>query len=288
VLTVFAIPKAFEGECARLQRNAIRSWQRLGPDIQVILLGDDPAVADTAAEFSADHVPGVAVNQFRTPLLDSAFALAEQHARHAVLAYANADLILPLNFLTAVSTVRAATRRFMLVGRCYDLFVGEELDTRGLDDVGARTDGKMRGYEWIDYFVFPKGIMGRLPPFAVGRPWWDMWMIWRARKLRLDVVDVTEDVHVIHQRHGYGHLENSSPRWWGPEGDANRALLRIGQSLSIEDATYRLKEGRLLRDRGTLQRRVRTALFMNDWSIPIYRAMRTIYGVRRWFRQQTA
>jgi len=27
----------------------------------------------------------------------------------------------------------------------------------------------------IDYFVYPKGIMGDIPPFAVGRPGWDIW-----------------------------------------------------------------------------------------------------------------
>ena len=49
-LTIFACPKGFVGRAGEIQRNAIRSWVRLGPDVEVILLGDDEGVAEAAQE----------------------------------------------------------------------------------------------------------------------------------------------------------------------------------------------------------------------------------------------
>ena len=117
MVTLFAIPKPFEGESDRIQRRALDSWLELDP-IQIILIGNDPGVAEVAAAHGVEHLPDVAVNEFGTPLLDSAFRLAEANARYPTLAYVNADLILPGNFLAAVSAVRRATDRFMIVGEC--------------------------------------------------------------------------------------------------------------------------------------------------------------------------
>ena len=34
---------------------------------------------------------------------------------------------------------------------------------------------------WIDYFVFSRGAYGPdLPPFVIGRVYWDNWLIWKA------------------------------------------------------------------------------------------------------------
>jgi hypothetical protein len=279
MLTLFAIPKAFDGDVGAIQRNAIRSWVRLGEGVEVMLLGDEAGVAEAADDFRVAHVPTIAVNGFGTPLLDSAFAVAEARAAHEVLMYANADLILFPELITAVKAVRARADRFMLVGRCYDLDVRGELDHSGIELLRLRDDGQFRGSKWIDYFVFPKHTLGPLPPFAVGRPWWDNWMIWRARKLRLALVDVTPTVLVVHQRHAYGHVKQAyGYRWKGPEGDANTSLLRFGQNLSIDDATHALTEAGIVRRRHDLRRRVRTELWLHNWGVPIYRAGRWLYG----------
>ena len=280
MLTVFAIPKAFEGHTGVIQRNAIRSWLRLGNDVQVILLGDDPGVAEAAAGFGVDHIATIAVNEFGTPLLDSAFSAGQIHARHEVVMYTNADLIFFPELISAIETARARSDRFMLVGQCYDLEVTDELGANGIEALRLRDDGELRGRHWIDYFVFPNHILGELPAFAVGRPWWDKWMIWRARQLRLELIDLTGAVPVVHQRHGYEHVQTSSHTWWGPEGDANRSFLRLGQSLSMRDATHTLAGNEVVRSHHDLRQRVRTELSIHDWSVPLYRGGRWLYHRR--------
>ncbi len=282
MLTIFAVPKPFRGHIERIQLNAIRSWQQLGRDCQVILCGDEAGVAEAAVECGVDHIPDIETNDFGTPLLSSAFRRAQDAARHDVVCYANADLIFFPDLLEAVVRVSSAKRRYMLVGRSWDLDVDEDLaplDERREADLRRRVsvDGVVREHDWIDFFVFRRHGIGSLPPFAVGRPSWDNWMIWRARKLRLAVVDISRSALVIHQTHDYAHVKGARGyRWAGPEGDANKALVGVGQSLSLHDATHRLDPDRLAASRGGLRRRLRTELCLHSWTIPIYRALRWV------------
>lgn len=273
VLTLFAVPKAFVGETAGLQRNALRSWRELGAGVSVILLGDELGVAESAHRFGFVHVPEVEVNEFGTPLLDSAFDLAQQRAKTEVVGYANADLIFYPDLLEAARAVSKQSKRFMLVGQCYDLDVSGDLDDAALRAVRTRDDGLLRTRKQIDYFIFPRGSVSDLPAFAVGRPAWDAWMIWRARRGRMDVVDLTLSTHVVHQRHSTCHVRTpTGSRSDGPEAATNRSLLRFGQRFSIDDATHRLEDGRLIADRGGPRRRVKTELLLHDRTLPLLRA----------------
>lgn len=280
MLTIFAVPKPFEGHVGRIQRNAIRSWKRLGPDCQVVLCGTDPGIAQAAAEFEVEHIAEIETNEFGTPLLHSAFRRAQDAAKHEVVCYANADLIFFPDLVEAIERVSSLKRRFLLVGRCCNLDVNDEIipfDDRQEDDLRRRiaAEGVARGSEWIDFFVFRRHGLGPLPPFAVGRPNWDRWMIWRARKLRLALVDATPSMLAIHQNHGYSHVKGATGyRWVGPEGDANAALLRLGQSLSLDDATHRLDRDRLVTSPGSLRRRLKTELWLHESTIPVYRVLR--------------
>ena len=100
-------------------------------------------------------------------------------------------------------------------------------------------------------------------------------MIWQARNLRFPVVDVSPSTLVIHQRHDYAHVTGArGHRWVGPEGDANKALLRRGQGLGLQDATHQLLAGRLVAtNRGGLRRRVCTTLALRPSTIPLYRVL---------------
>jgi hypothetical protein len=260
-LTVFAVPKPFEGHIGVIQRNAIRSWKRLRPECEAIVFGDEEGCDLTAAQFGIEHVPDVARNELGTPLLDSVFAVAERRARFDLLCYVNSDIILPSDFPETVGRVSETTGGFLLVGRVWDLEVVDEHEREDADwDVQlrrlAKHAGELRPPEAIDYFVFPRGLIGPLPPFAVGRPAWDNWMVYRARRLRIPVIDATAAAFVIHQRHGYGHVKESiGDTWNGPEADRNRALLGLPtRYFSIEDATHLLTSAGNVRAPGLIGR----------------------------------
>jgi hypothetical protein len=246
VFTLFALPKAFTGHSAIIQRNALGSWVRLRPAPEVILFGDDPGVAEAAREFAVRHVPAVARNEFGTPLVSDLFQKAEAAASHDVLCYTNADIIFTDDLPAAVGRAAQWRDRFLLVGRRWNL----DLRTPLAFDEGwnerlrarARAEGVLQDAWWIDYFVFRRGIADAMPPFAIGRPAWDNWLIYHAREQRIPVVDATEVVAAIHQAHDYAHVPQSTgDHWRGPESDRNIALAGGRErAFSLLDASHRL------------------------------------------------
>jgi hypothetical protein len=82
VLTVLAVPKAFTGHTAVIQRNAIQSWLHLRPVCEVILFGDDAGTAEIAADLNVRHVPAVERNEYGTPLVNALFTAAERLANY--------------------------------------------------------------------------------------------------------------------------------------------------------------------------------------------------------------
>lgn len=241
LLTVFTIPKSFRGHDGVIQRNAIRSWQSLGSDVDVVLFGDDDGVAATAEELGARYISNVDRTEYGTPLLSSVFTAARAQSDARLLAYVNADIILLGDFAAACAELPEA---HLMVGRRWDVDLYEELDfgpcwESELRQTVAGT-ALLAPAVWIDYFVFPRtSPLTTLPPFAVGRPYWDQWMIYRARSLNIPVVDASRRVYAIHQSHGYAHVPaGSGDRWQGPEAEANAALAGDMPLMSIEHATH--------------------------------------------------
>jgi hypothetical protein len=279
VLTVFAVPKPFSGQIGVIQRNAVRSWRRLHPDCQVILCGDEPGCEDAAREAGAERIPDVETNEFGTPLLGSVFESVERRARHELLCYANADILLFSDLVDAVGRIATEHDRFLIVGEAVDLEVTHALafDSAADEELQerAREVGRRRGRKAIDFFVFRRGTLGEVLDFAVGRPCWDNWVIWRATSLRLPVVDVTAVATVIHQSHEYGHVPQvRGSRWEGPEGDSNFELMRWEERrFSLDDATHYATTDGLTRKETSLQHRLRTELIRHDRTVPLARVL---------------
>ena len=209
LLTLFATPKKFEGHIGVIQRNAIQSWTRMHPRPEIILFGQEPGSAEIASEFGLCHVGDVKCNQWGTPLISDLFEQAEKFGRGLVVAYVNSDIILFDDFAQALQRVSAWSDHFLMVGRRTDLDVKQPIDfgRNWATDTRyrARREGKLQIARSIDYFAFCRGLYPSIPPLAIGRFWWDNWLLWKARSLGASVVDATRAVLVIHQNHDYSH-----------------------------------------------------------------------------------
>jgi hypothetical protein len=89
----------------------------------------------------------------------------------------------------------------------------------------VRARGHRRSEINIDWFVFPTGQLSEVPPFAIGRLWYDNWILWDASNRDIPLIDATPFVPLIHQRHDYSHGGGMAAIWSGPESGANQALL---------------------------------------------------------------
>jgi hypothetical protein len=252
MLTIFATGKPFRGHTAIIQRNALKSWTLLHPEIEIILFGDDEGAAEVAAEFGLRHEPHVERNEHGTKRLDYLFAKAQSIARHQLLCYVNCDIILMEDFRRALERVRAAHREFLMVGRRWDADINEPLPFERPDWQTklrrlAMRHGRQRTAEWIDYFAFTRGLYAAdMPPFVL-RVFWDNWLVWKALDSQKPVVDVSLVVVAVHQNHDYSyHPKGKEGVWSGDEAGQNGRLAGGWRHLrTIADAPEALAAGRL-------------------------------------------
>ncbi len=242
LLTVFAIPKAFGDRFRVIQRNVLQSWLSLGPSVEVLLLGDDPGTAETADEFGVTHLPHVERNRFGTPTVSSIFELAQDNAHGSVMVYVNADIILFRDIVDVAQSI--SYDRYLLSSQRWNLDISTDLDFDANWEARVRKDVEDRaqpaGPEWIDLFMFPKGLFRDIPPFGIGRARWDNWMMFAARSRGIPVVDATPAMTIVHQNHDYSHHpQGIAGTHAGAEADWNVSLARgIDYIFTLEDVDW--------------------------------------------------
>ncbi len=249
MITIFAMPKGFDGHIGIIQRNAIASWTRLSPRPEIILFGDEIGTAEFAREFGLRHIAAIGGMIEGTPFLDDLFAQAQAAASFPIVAYVNSDIILFDEFLRAIEASRSWRPEFLMAGRRWDIDITAPLDFAAADwesrlraDVARR--GKRRSVSWIDYFVFPRGMYREVPPMLIGRLWWDNWLVWKAGDLGAPVVDASPRVLAVHQNHGYAHPGGFFGIWQSEEGQWNERLAEGGRcARTLREARFKL--GRL-------------------------------------------
>jgi hypothetical protein len=255
MLTLFTIPKAFEGHIGVIQRNAIKSWTLLDPKCQIILVGDDEGTDRAADELGVKHIPNVNRNEFGTPLLDSAYQLAEEAAAYPLLCYINADIILTSSFIQAAGALTGKSDWFMMTARRWNLDVTGDLDFPSGWEDGILQDLSDRGHlghhTEIDFWLYTKGLLPGIPPLAVGRMAFECWCLYKARSMKADLVDATGVVVSIHQNHDYSHHPDGNEGiGTSVEAELNRKL--VGGKpyfFTIRDRTHILTQEGLKRSR---------------------------------------
>ncbi len=291
MLTLFTIPKAFRGHIGVIQRNAIESWTHLQPRPEIILLGNDEGTAELARDLHLWHLPNVACSDHGTPLLSDLFRQAEARATSDWLCYVNADIMLLSDFAAAFAAARRQVPKFLMISRRINLDIPEALafEAGWESSLKARRDstGVAGDYTAIDVFVFPKGAYAHVPDFAIGRLWFDHWLIKAAREQNMPVVDASLAAPVLHQNHDYGHVAGGKEQVWRGQETARNFQLYGGveHAYTLLDVTHELTPG------GAIRRvRFRKPLFKIKrfaWEIFVRRtaSLRKVLGLRRKFRQ---
>ena len=242
MITFFTIPKPFEGHIGTIQWNALASWTRVDPAAQVLVLGDERGAAEAAADVGAEHVPELPRNEHGTPLVDGAFRIAAGRRRNELLCFVNTDILFPQSLAGAARAAAGLHRPFLVVGECLNVRVDARVDPDAIDWPALRRGARKRGADAIDYFVYTPELYGDIPPFAVGRPAFDNWLVWKARDEGAAVVDATWTVKALHEDHTYAHIGGLAQRNASPEAAENRRLAGGGRErlYSRFDATHRL------------------------------------------------
>jgi len=297
-LTIFTAPKPFTDPHIRLiQRNAIQSWLHLEPEVEVIVVGEEDGLAETAAEFGVKHLPNVRRNQVGTPLVNSIFHLASESSQSPVLAYVNADILLMPDFVSAALQVQQVMRRYLIVGQRWDLDVREPVtfSETWVGDLKNRVaqQGRLHPRGGSDYFIYPRGCFEVIPAFAVGRAGWDNWMFYKARFEGWPLIDATQSIQIIHQDHDYRHLPQGKPHYRLPETTDNIQLAGGPRTIfNLLDADRELVDGKVRKISMTPEKRWREieifplvrlhSMFLGQLFFGIFHPVKAYRELRAW------
>lgn len=293
-LTVFSAPKPFtDPHIALIQRNAIRSWKEMGPGVDVLLLGDEPGLAEAAGELGARHIRELRRSPSGAPLVSDMFDLARRTSDAPLLCCVNADILLLPEFLRQAEDLHALRPRFLAVGQRWDLEVTAAIDfSAGWPErlrAEARARGTLHKATGSDYFLFPRECFTRMPPFVIGRAGWDNWMIFAGRRAGFPVVDASGLVFIVHQNHDYSHLPGGQPHYRHPETGENVRLAGGRRAIfELPDADYTLDAGGLAKKpltRARLRREIEIWPLVALGSIPLAEAFHFLFNPRKAWRE---
>jgi hypothetical protein len=289
MLTLFTTPKPFRGHIGVIQRNALKSWTRLGSDVEVILFGDDEGAAEVARDLGIRHEAHVERNESGLKRVDYLFDRAQEIGGGEILSYVNCDIILLDDFVQALARVKGKFAKFLMVGRRWDTDITEVIDfsrESWAESLRNRSlkESRQRDEWYIDYFAFGKGLYHKqIPPLVIGRIYWDNWLVWRAADLGGVVVDASKAVRAIHQNHDYGyHPQGREGVWKDEQAERNFQIAGGFKHLrNMDDAEVTLEETcfktNLRRYGLTYRKRLRMWRLLLDVSRPL----RTALGLRR-------
>ena len=230
------------------QFNAWSSWKEI-PGCSVSVFGNAPGIADHAHRFGFRPIPTVKRDEFGRPLLNSIFAQAHEESSESVLGYVNSDIILLPGLAASIAAVQARFEVYLLVARRWNVQSLPAIDFEAnwaakLRSFVAR-EGELFTPFGIDLFVFSRGLLREIPAFALGSDYWDNYLLMQTRRRGVPVIDVTQQVMLVHQNHPLGKYRSAAERRRGPEG--LRALALAGDSHAMlgqtADATHVLEHG---------------------------------------------
>ena len=250
MITFFSTAKPFTGHNGVIQRNALKSWTLLNPDIEVILFGDEEGVSEVCAAIGARHEQRVERHESGLKYVPYLFRQAQVIARHDYLCYVNCDIVLLKDFYKTFQSVRTELPEFLMVGRRWDTDITQpidfenphwEIETKRL----ALRSGTQQIHAFVDYFCFRKGLYQEIPPLVVGRNYWDHWLVWKALNTPVPVIDCSRSVVAVHQNHDYAYSPGGSAGTHGDElAMRNKQLGGNGEHLrSTRNATHIVTRG---------------------------------------------
>jgi hypothetical protein len=208
MFTIFSPMRPFHSDIGVVQINAIRSWLAL-PDSEVIIVDDEEGTTTEATH----HLPVTVVadvqrSRLGAPLLGDLLCVGAAHARHDMLAYITADVLLPPNTAEVIQRCRQLMdgKPFLAVAGRFDLLQPvsipfDEEDWFESVKSAVRLHGRAHGHTAIDLWVYPRDLDLAAPPFPIGRGGTDGWVVWDMKRRSIPVIDLSPELMMVHQFH---------------------------------------------------------------------------------------
>ena len=244
MITIFTTTKDFIGEFNTIQKNALLSWRSLSEDIEIFIIGESSGAEEIAKIIGGKYIPKVETSINNIPTIEGLFKIAEEKGQYDILCYLNADIILPISFIRVIEILKEIKKKFLAVGYRWDLDVSNEIDFKQADVVEkfwsfAHAKSIKHAPTGIDYFIFRKKTFKKIPSLAIGRFGWDNWLLWKARRMRIPLIDLSDGIFAVHQNHSYSFkgFKSKNDVLKSDDGIVNKKKINE-KTLNLLDANY--------------------------------------------------
>jgi len=245
-MIIFTVPKPFRGKYATIQENAIESWLAIKPKPKIILLGNEDGIADIARQKKLLHIIKIKRNKNGTPLLNDIFKQTQKEEDNEVFMYINTDVILLDSPIPVIAILKDTFNKFLAIGRRYEIDINRRMRFVEMKKIINPAKLRLKSNSWMDYFIFTRGVFDTIPPFALGRTFWDKWLVWQTLQKQIPVIDIANQMYAIHQTHSYAmnSKTNFKTVWAGEEALENLHLAGgWSHSSTVSDASFKLIKG---------------------------------------------
>jgi hypothetical protein len=231
------------------------SWSKLIPKPEILIFGNEHGIKEMSSEISAVNITDIARNSSGTPLWNEIFNTAQRKTSNDIIVYINSDIILMNAFVDMIREI--SFEKFLIVGERIDIELRKSIDftiewEKSILEVTEK-NGIRHGPTGIDYFIFRKGQYLNLPPFVLGRPFYDNWIIWKTLKMKIPVI---KGIDVIHQNHHYNHSGGAKVTWCGDEAKNNLRMAGGWNHLcNLLDASYLYLNGQIVLNKSLISKK---------------------------------
>jgi hypothetical protein len=251
-------PKPRNDQTEAVQIAAFRSWRRAFPNAAILLYGDVASwkeeMDSLVMQAAGPLIKGMAGGE----VIRDMFQDASKRGVGQLLLYLNSDILLDDSAAYVVAKIQnrpgpwlGSARRWCLP-RWSEVTPTSESEWRGFFSRAERS-GRWGEACALDMFLFCGLSFERMPPFFIGHRGWDNWMVYHARAQRIPVIDMSDEMRVIHCDHDYSYAKgNTTPgRRDGPLEEANLKMLGGENRLfHLGHATHELRYGKVTQCRG--------------------------------------
>lgn len=276
MISFLSSPKPFVGPADIIQRNAIRSWQKVHPDAEIIIYGDSAGANDTCRELGVRHIPDIPCSPSGVPYFNGIVEHARLHAKHDIQVYLNCDILMRNTIVSAIACIDFP--RYLVVGQRIDLAEGVRLSIisdRWKDELrhlAGKNKALLHAPSGMDYFVFVRGMWQGLLPLVIGRAGYDGALVAFCLRGGIPLIDATFAIPAVHQFHDYRHIAGGHRQVFREEDAINNyAVHNIKHSrANSADAEWQILRGKLIRSfgRGDWLRQIELHLrFVKGWEM---------------------
>ena len=257
MITIFSPMRPFHGNIGEVQLNAIRSWLAIRPACEVILIDDEEGTTPAAtAGLDVRVLREVKRSRLGAPLLDDLLRTAARHARHEIMAYITADVLMSPNSATEILRCHGRMQGRPYLAICSRLDMLQPLTIHfdrpdWVDEVLAATriHGRPHGHTALDLWIYPRSLDFNCPPFPIGRCATDGWVVYKARRDGIPVIDVSSAILLIHQLHD--RPAKLSPLFYEEQLECVYLFENMGENaMSLLDADWVYRDGEIRRPTG--------------------------------------